>query len=353
MSLALLNLAEKQDPESRSKLAGQLADMFLNTIEPHTETEETLFVDILVGLIEEIDRPTQISLAERFADAASTPQPLARQMALSDEHIATPLLERSNVLTEDDLVDVASQKTEQHLVAITRRSEVPESVTDKIIERDLEKPIILATRNLGARFSDEGFGKLIDKTEAGVHDIAEALSFRTDIPEDQVDRLLENLPPAAKVRFLSIMQKDESKAAEMVAKATEATTAAMRSKSAAHMEATSLVEEIRSGSRKVDSTLIELAQDKRSLPVCQIIADMCGLEASYAQGVLRDKDSTAFVILCRANKISPEAFRALFAMRGELLRKRYDLDKSVEDYLLIDEDLAAHTLKHLQELQTR
>lgn len=348
----LLQLAGKDDADSRGELIDQLSNMFLGDEAEHTETEEEMFTDVMTDLINGADQNAQIRVSNKFADSDNTPRPMARRLAFNDEaSVAAPVLERSTALTDDDLVEVAESKSEGHLMALTKRPELSERLTDAIIDRDMDAPISSAARNLGASFSEDGFAKLVDKAEAGVGDIAEALSFRQDVPEEIADRLLENLPPAAKVRFLSLMCNDEAGAADMIREAAHTVEKAARQKRATVLEAAALIEEIESGERELDQALIELADGRHLDMICTVMGDRASLHKRRIESVIKKSDSTAFVVLCRALSLSPGAFRKLFNLRSNLLMKRYDLDKAVADYELIDVQLAVQTLDHLRQTE--
>ncbi|MEM1364380.1 MAG: DUF2336 domain-containing protein [Pseudomonadota bacterium] len=345
----LLKLAGQDDQNSRTVLVDQLADMFLGDDTDHTDNEEELFTDVMTDLINGVDQDAQIRVANKFADADATPRPMARRLAFNDEpEVAAPVLERSNVLTEDDLVEVAESKSEDHLMAITKRPQLSERLTDAIIDRDMDAPISSAARNLGASFSESGFEKMVDKAASGVGEIADALSFRQDVPADVADKLLENLPPAAKVRFLSLMCNDEAGAADMIREAAFTVEKAARQKRATVLEAKALVAEIQDGTRNIDEALGELAEARQVDTLCVVLGDQTGLKKRRVESVLKKPDSTAFVVLCRALSLETDTFRQLFKLRSNLLMKRYDLDKAAADYQLIDVELANQTLDHLR-----
>ncbi|MEO0497232.1 MAG: DUF2336 domain-containing protein [Pseudomonadota bacterium] len=348
----LLQLAGKDDADSRGVLIEQLSNMFLDDEADHSDSEEEMFTDVMTDLINGVDQDAQIRVSNKFADADNTPRPMARRLAFNDEAaVAAPVLERSNALTDDDLVEVAESKSEDHLMALTKRTELSERLTDAIIDRDMDAPISSAARNLGAVFSEGGFEKLVGKAEAGVGDIAEALSFRQDVPEDIADRLLENLPPAAKIRFLSLMCNDEAGAAAMIREAAHTVEKAARQKRATVLEAAALIAEIKSGERKLDTALMELAAGRHLDMICTVMGDQASLHKRRVEGVIKKVDSTAFVVLCRALSLEPDTFRELFNLRSNLLMKRYDLDKAVADYELIDVQLAVQTLDHLRQTE--
>ena len=100
-----------------------------------------------------------------------------------DIAIAAPILERSNVLTTETLVDIAKTKSHRHLTAIASRAQLPDAVTDVLVERsnsDLARQ--LATHE-GATFSEMGFARLINAAKSDKV-LAATLAARPDVPEE-------------------------------------------------------------------------------------------------------------------------------------------------------------------------
>lgn len=70
-------------------------------------------------------------LSEQLADTSRAPIEVVRRLAHRDEiEVAGPVLARSARLTDQDLIEVAKVKGQEHLLAISRRAELHESVTD-------------------------------------------------------------------------------------------------------------------------------------------------------------------------------------------------------------------------------
>ncbi len=122
-------------------------------------------------------------LAEAVAIVDVPANVLVRLAYDDDIVIAAPILERSNVLTTETLVDIARTKSHRHLLAIATRAQLPEAVTDVLIERsnsDLARKI---AAHEGARFSEMGYARLINSAK-GDKVLAAAIAGRTDVPDE-------------------------------------------------------------------------------------------------------------------------------------------------------------------------
>jgi uncharacterized protein (DUF2336 family) len=75
-------------------------------------------------------------LANRLAPVANAPLKLIRTLANDDDiAVAGPVLKLAPRLQEADLVDLATTKSQAHLLAISVRQVLGEAVTDVLVRR--------------------------------------------------------------------------------------------------------------------------------------------------------------------------------------------------------------------------
>ena len=103
-------------------------------------------------------------LAVRLAPIPNAPPRIIRTLAFDDEiDVAGPVLEQSERLDDDALVESARAKSQAHLLAISRRRSLSEKVTDILVERGDELVVWSAAENSGAKFSEAGFSRLAQR----------------------------------------------------------------------------------------------------------------------------------------------------------------------------------------------
>jgi hypothetical protein len=140
-----------------------------------------------------------------------------RKLASVDAiEVAGPILERSERLTDQDLVEIARTKGQAHQLSIAGRSSLNEAVTDALIDRCDVDVANKVAGNSGARISNLGFSKLAMIAE-GNDQLTETMAKRTDIPtrvfrellsratETVQQTLLASAPPAAQDRLKRVL----------------------------------------------------------------------------------------------------------------------------------------------------
>jgi uncharacterized protein (DUF2336 family) len=190
--------------EKRVETLKRVTDLFLVGSEKLNEEQIQVFDEVLGHLITRMESKALIELSERLAPVNNAPINVVNTLARDDEiAIAAPVLSLSDRLTTADLIEIAMAKSQAHLLAISKRSSLSESLTDTLIERGDEQVIRKVAENEGARLSDKGYACLIERPE---HDetLLEKLGLRLDIPLHLFRRLLERATAALRERLLSL-----------------------------------------------------------------------------------------------------------------------------------------------------
>jgi uncharacterized protein (DUF2336 family) len=175
----------------RVTIVDRVTDLFAAGSRSYTHEQIALFDDVLRRLAADIETKARAKLAERLSAMHRAPPKLVRSLAFDDAiEVAAPVLTHSNQLTDDDLVENATTKSQDHLFAIAQRLKLSESVTDVLVERGDQRVVHRVVKNKGARFSLAGYGKLTTRARYD-RKLTLALGERSDIPRQYFLKLLE------------------------------------------------------------------------------------------------------------------------------------------------------------------
>jgi len=169
----------------RSMTLRRLTDLFLVDAASYTDDQVAVFDDVMGRLIEKSDRRTLIELSNRLAPVSNAPIKVVGALARHvDTQIAGPLLERSSVLTDADLVEIADKDHREALLSImVARPHLSEAVTDVLIRRGnpaISRKII---DNPDDRISESSFARMVTSVE-GNKEFAAAILKREDLPAE-------------------------------------------------------------------------------------------------------------------------------------------------------------------------
>ena len=187
----LISTVATGDVKERLRVLQRVTDMFVVGSRGYSGRQIALFDDVLQRLAADIEVKARAQLAERLCAVPNAPPKVIRALAFDDEaDVASPVLAHSPQLTDADLVENATTKSQAHLYAIAQRLKLSEAVTDVLVERGNDRVVRKVARNAGARFSLAGYGKLTTRAR---HDrkLTLILGQRSDIPRQYFLKLLE------------------------------------------------------------------------------------------------------------------------------------------------------------------
>jgi uncharacterized protein (DUF2336 family) len=189
--------------ERRAAMLRQVTDLFLSEADRLTEEQIGVFDDVLVQLIARIEARTLAEISERIAPVANAPIDLTLNLARHSEiGIARPVLTTSSRLTTTDLVEIAKTRGQDHLLAISGRTQIETAVTDVLLDRGNQAVIHGVAGNAGAKFSEHGFAALLKAAETD-DKLAEKTGSRLDLPLNVLRQLLLRATETVRSRLLS------------------------------------------------------------------------------------------------------------------------------------------------------
>ena len=115
--------------EKRVETLRRVTDLFLVGHERLSEVQIEVFDDVLSHLIRRMESAAMIELSERLAPINNAPIKVVHTLARDDEiAIAGPVLSLSDRLTTPDLIEIVRAKSQSHMLAISKRNSLSESL---------------------------------------------------------------------------------------------------------------------------------------------------------------------------------------------------------------------------------
>ena len=190
----------------------RVTDLFLASAGSFNGEQIELFDGVLERLVKTIEVraiaeiSARVALAEistQLAPIAQAPPVVVRRLARHDEiSVAGPVLKESARLSEQDLVEIAETKGEQHLLAISGRWWLKEVVTDALLARRYPSVSRRVVCNPGARVSAAGFAIVVAQAESDT-ELAVETGVRVDLPPELRNQLLRHATEEVRSRLLS------------------------------------------------------------------------------------------------------------------------------------------------------
>lgn len=173
-------LARNRTPAARQELAQIVADLLENS--PGVRESE-LVADILIDLIRQAELDLRQALADRLAMLDTAPLRVILRLATDEIDVARPVLERSCVLGDSDLVYIIKSKGADYWRAIATRARMGEAVLHALVDTcDLPTAQTLA-ENRAILLTDHALG-ILGVLARKSPKLARPLILRPEIPAD-------------------------------------------------------------------------------------------------------------------------------------------------------------------------
>ncbi|MBO6758622.1 MAG: DUF2336 domain-containing protein [Roseibium sp.] len=188
----LVNFAELSGDtgaDRRAELARHVATLFALTSDRCSDEQVDIYDAVLLRLVGMVEAEVRRFVADQMAGLRRGPEETIRKLAEDEIAIAEPILKRSTVLRDADLVHIARKRGDCHLYAIAHRDVLPEAVTDILVARGDMRVKRKVAGNDGAVFSDVSMTSLISDAAADAT-LQLVLSDRPDLADQHIHALV-------------------------------------------------------------------------------------------------------------------------------------------------------------------
>ena len=300
----------------RAEVLQRITDLFSFGAADYSGDLTTLFDDVFNSLVSSIETSARATLADRLAKIPHAPPDVSRTLASDDAiDVAGPMLEYSEALDNATLVKNAQTKSQQHLLAISRRKSLDAVVTDVLVERG-DKPVVLSTAgNPGAAFSEIGYTMLVNRSQ-GDDELTTCVGLRRDIPRHHLLKLLLIAShavrlklDAAQLMMPSAIQSAVSEAASQIQSETGAL-------SRDYVTARANIETLQAAGQLDESEVESFAKMGKFEETTAALAMLCDLPIeSVERAMVHDRPETVLII-AKAVGLSWPMVKTILKMRA-------------------------------------
>jgi uncharacterized protein (DUF2336 family) len=333
-------------PAMRLNTLTRITDLFLSGSGKHSDEQLALFDDVLMVLVETIEINAKVRLSRRLACHADAPPKVVRTLAFDRSiAVAAPVLMRSERLTDRELVENASTMSQEHLQAITQRRSLSEPVTDALIERGNDRVIQLVAQNAGARFSDNGFGKLVGRAALD-EGLTRYVGSRRDIPRHHFLKLLETASAEVRARLIAANPNLIDVIETTVAGVASSISDDVRSTSRDHTRALARIKRLHRTGQFSEADLHAYASAHDFERASVALAALGEFPIDIVERALLDKSTDLILILARAAQCCRATTRAVLTMRtSERRLSPMDLAAALEQFDRLQHSTARSALE--------
>jgi uncharacterized protein (DUF2336 family) len=335
--------------QKRVETLRQVTDLFLHDGERLSEEQVKVFDDVLCVLISRVESRARAELSKRLARIDYAPFEVIQHLAWDDEiAVAGNVLTNSSRLGTSTLVEIASTKGQDHLLAISGRINLPEAVTDVIVDRGERKVIRKLANNASARFSDAGYSSIVARADAD-DELVEILGLRIDLPLKFLRELLRRATNEVRGRLAAIappeLQEEIKRILKTIAGAAGVETTPARDFSRAEK----LVKLLKDLNELDDAAVIKFAETKKFEEMAASVAILNNVPTEMMTRLMEGLRSDLILIPCKSGGLSWPAVESI--LRNRPLKQPISeetLKLALKDYGKLSTETAQRTVRFWQ-----
>ncbi len=206
-------LLAEPSPHVRAEVAGKLAQEIDS---PRlTESELQMAEDIIRVMAKDVEVVVRKALSQSLRRASRLPRDVAIRLANDVEAVALPILTSSQVLSDEDLVEIVRRGSSVKQEAIASRPNVSEIVSDALITTASEKAVATLMTNATAHISDQSMNKVVDRfSDSDL--VKESMIKRENLPVTVTERLVTIVSERLKDYLVSHHEMPPNVAADII-----------------------------------------------------------------------------------------------------------------------------------------
>ena len=309
----LLILAQDKSFSARNELLENISDLFLSPEGRLNEHERALMNDVLLKLIKTVEKSVRKELSKRLATIEDVSPELAAKLANETIDIAEPMLLKSGVLKDEQLIEIVRERSEAHRMTIAIRAHVSEEVSSELIENGSEDVIEALISNENAQLSDLSVKYLVAESK-NVDRFQEPLLNREDLPVDLAYRMYWWVSAALRRKIILEFEVDGTQIDDAIEMATKAALKSHDNDDGIMRTALNLAREMaRRGDLNITFLRSCLRQEKINLFIAGL-SEMTGLDVKIVWRAIRERTGESFAIISKSLEIDRDSFATLFLL---------------------------------------
>lgn len=303
-SADIQSLLSNPTAENRAEAAVQVGKKFNGgTL---SDDERKIAEEIFKIMVRDAEERVRSALSESLKDNPDVPHDVAVSLANDVVGVAGPMLEFSEVLTDDDLKAIIISQGEEGQIAIARREHLSADVTDAIVENsESEEVIATLVSNEGADLQEATMSKVIDKY-GEVEAVSDSLANRGQLPINVAERLVSLVSEKVRDHLVTHHEMTADMVMDLFLSARERATVSLLSDGADVMDVRRLVEQLHKHGRLTETLIFRAICMGDVVFFEAALAKLCNIPVSSAYKLIHDRGSMGLTAIYRECDLSPQ-----------------------------------------------
>ncbi len=334
--------------EVRAETTAKIASQF--EVEALSPAERKIAEDIFRKLVKDVEVRVREALAAHLKNSPDLPHDVAMALARDVDSVSLPMLKFSEVLTDEDLVEIVRDHGATKQVAIAQRPSVSSRVAGALIDTGNEKAVARLVANEGAKLTEQLLGRVMGEyEESGA--VSDSLAGRPNMPAGVSAQLVAALSERLQDFLMSKHEVSPDVASNLILQVRERATMSLVDYGSTDMELENLIEQLVRKERLTPSLML------RSLCMGDMnffergLARLAGLPLQNARILIHDQGPFGLESIYIKADLPTRLYPAFQV--GIELSHEVDYDGGANDRSRFIERMLERILTHFEDPQSR
>ncbi len=329
------------DAAEREQLFRHLAQLFSFVSDRCDDVQVHEYDNVLCQLADMVDAEARAHVSKLLAPLDRAPGGMVARLSRDEISVARPLLEFSKVLSDDDLIDITANATEDHRVAIAARCDLGVRVGEALVQHGGRASVMRLVQNGTAQLDCSTLEALVLKA-ANDDSLANNLRGRDDIDWDSVAREMNS---AAKALMRKLSLTSDRMSREVMRQASTVAYQRLRSRAGFNAQewkiAWNQVKAVDDRDELTETTLQHFARFAYSHQTACTLTMLLNIPMEVMLKWLAGQDYVAITVALRALKIDPMTAQNTFrVLPWRDAPTRADINNMLERYQALGKEEA-------------
>lgn len=300
-------LSEAKSPESRMEIATKVSQEFVEG--ELSESEKDIAREIFRIMVRDAEVRVREVLSQQLKESHEIPRDVALKLAHDVESVSLPIIEFSNALTDEDLIEIINSQSENKQIAVAKRRVLSEKVSDVLIETNSEKVVETLVRNDGTKIAEPSLNRVFDRFRHK-ENIQEGLAYRKTLPIAIAEKLVTQASAKIQEHLVASFDFAPDLASDIIMQAREKATVGLLNQNSSSGDVKRLVEQLYRNGRLTASIILRAVCTGDMAFFEVSLARLAGIPLANARVLIHDAGPLGMKSLYEKAKLPGNLYRA-------------------------------------------
>ena len=291
--------------DTRAEIAGKIAAQHAGL----SESQRRMAEDIFRVMVKDAEVRVREALSRQLKENPLVPHDVALALAGDVDTVALPMLQFSEALSDEDLVEIVKSQNPEKGGAVASRAHVSATVAGALVETHNEQVVATLVANEGAELTEDLLVKVVD--EFGGSDLVGApLAERSNLPVTVAERLMARVSENIRNHLMARNDLSPEVATAMLLQARELAVLGLTD---SESDVLKLVEHLHHNHRLTPSIVLRAVCMGDMTFFEAALARLAGIKVENARTLIHDSGKRGFEALFDKAKLPRAFFQAMRA----------------------------------------